>query len=331
MVTLPLLLCRRYLGRAPRLEMIRRCQDARPLAVPEGMSLRVLALAAATLCACSGPPQLGLVPDGPEVPVDPQTLDPPDEPYFACSFFWRKSDAHDHTHTETVAIRTGTRRVELPGFEVALTSDWTGKPRLQLEVGMGDSALTSEHVFDGSPEVMTEAGHGFTGLQYLTDDDGAELQYWCGAAGPGFEPKMDTLANGEPVPPPPVDDAGEIILAPPELPTASVSCEASATTTDGKQLGPETFTVAPGGDHDLTALPPFWFSVHYQASRYEGSALIVDASDSADVTRPHTVHTLYQFAVSGPPTNTMEGPSFTGMQSLEVGGQMLRYRCWTDG
>lgn len=296
------------------------------------MSLRVLALAAAaTLCACSGPTQLGLPSDGPEDPVDPQTLEAPDEPHFACSFFWRKSDAHDNSHTENVAIRSGTQRVELHGFEVAVTSDWADKPRLQLEIGMGDSTLASEHVFDGAPEPMTEAGHGFTGLQYLTNDAGAELQYWCGAAGPGFDPEMDSLPDGDPVPPPPVDEAGEIILAPPELPTASVSCEASATTIDGKQLGPETFTVGPGGDHDLTALAPFWFSVHYMASRYEGSALIVDASDSADVTRRPTVHTLYQFGVSGPPANTMVGPSFTGMQSLEQSGQTLRYRCWTDG
>lgn len=287
------------------------------------MSLRVLALVgAAAVCACSGPTQLGLPPDG---PADSPSLDVPDEPHFACSFFWRESVAHDHSQTENVAIRAGTQRVELQGFEVAVTSDWAQKPRLQLEIGMDDSALSSEHVFDGRPEPMTEAGHGFTGLQYLTNDAGAELQYWCGAAGPGFEPGDD------PVPPPPVDDAGEIILAPPELPTASVSCEASATTIDGTQLGPETFTVGPGGDHDLTALDPFVFSVRYQASRYEGSALIVDASGSADLTRAPTLHTLYQFGEPGPPANTMVGPSFTGMQSLEQSSHTLRYRCWTDG
>ncbi|MGH1345846.1 MAG: hypothetical protein ACRBN8_30055 [Nannocystales bacterium] len=293
------------------------------------MSLRVASLAtAATLSACSGskppvPPPAGVV-DTAEA-----SAEPPDEPHFACSFFWRKSVAHDHSHTETLAVRSGTRRVELHGFEVAATSDWTGKPRLELEIRMGDSALTSEHVFDGTPERMTEAGHGFTGLQYLTDDAGAELQYWCGAAGPGFDAEMDSLPGDDP-PPPPVDDAGEIVLAPPELPTASVSCEASATTMGGKLLGPETFTVKPGGDHELTALAPFVFSVHSMASRYEGSALIVDASDSADATTMPTVHTLYQFGVSGPPGNTMVGPSFTGMQSLEIGGQTLRYRCWSD-
>lgn len=293
------------------------------------MSLRVLALTAAvTLGACSGPTQLGLPPDGPE---DPQTSEAPAEPHFACSLFWRDSDAHSNSRTQSVAIRTGTQRLELPGFEVAVTSDWTDKPGLGLEIRMGDAVSSSEHVFEGTPESMTEAGHGFTGLQYLTDDAGAELQYWCGAAGPGFEPKMDTLASGDPVPPPPVDDAGEIILAPPELPTTRVSCEASATTAEGKQLGPETFTVGPGGDHDLTALDPFAFSVRYQASRYEGSALIVDASASTDLTQPPTVHTLYQFAQSGPPANTMVGPSFTGMQSLEQSGHTLRYRCWTDG
>lgn len=260
---------------------------------------------------------------------DPQTLETPDEPHFACSFFWRKSDAHSNAHTEQVAIRAGTQRVELHGFEVAVTSDWADKPKLGLEIGLGDSVVRSEHEFEGTPERMTEAGHGFTGLQYLTDDAGGELQYWCGAAGPGFDPEMDSLPGDEPVPPP-VDDAGEIILAPPELPTASVSCEASATTIEGKQLGPETFTVKPGGDHDLTSLSPLVFSVHYQASRYEGSALIIDASDSADVTRQPTVHTLYQFAVSGPPANTMVGPSFTGKQTLQLSGQTLRYRCWTD-
>lgn len=293
------------------------------------MRPRLASLAtAAILSACSGPTQLGLPPDGPVDAAEP-SAEAPDEPHFACSFFWRKSDAHDHSHTETIAIRAGTQRVELHGFEVAAKSDWAGKPWLDLTIGMGDSALTSEHVFDGTPERMTEAGHGFTGLQYLTDDAGAELQYWCGAAGPGFDSEMDSVPGDEPSPPT-VDDAGEIVLAPPELPTASVSCEASATTIDGEQLGPETFTVKPGGDHELTALAPFVFSVHYMASRYEGSALIVDASDSVDATRRPIVHTLHQFAVSGPPENTMVGPSFTGMQSLEVGGQTLRYRCWTD-
>lgn len=44
---------------------------------------------------------------------------------------------------------------------------------------------------------------------------------------------------------------------------------------------------------DLTDLAPFWFSVHYMAPRFEGSALVVDASGSGGLTRlAHRAHPL---------------------------------------
>ncbi|MBV1858099.1 MAG: hypothetical protein KUG77_06775 [Nannocystaceae bacterium] len=279
------------------------------------MSFRILAPAAvAILCGCPGASQHVGAPSAPT--EGPASADGE----LGCSFHWRESDGHEHTQTEEVELSAGTKRVTLHGFEVVVTAETTGKPKLTVETTVGEARVRSVYeVEDGSPAALRH-GHGFSGLQYLTDPTGAELQYFCGATGAPAD--VDEVADE--------DDPAETVLAPNAAATSKVSCEVSVATADGTESTPEVFTLDPGQNHELSGLHPFTFSAYYQASRYEGSALIINTGDPAAA--PETapmVHTLYQFGLE-PPANSLRGPSFTGLLTVMRAGARLRYRCWTE-
>lgn len=270
------------------------------------LSTRLLAASLLLTCACSTSTSAGQ-------PLSPSPTNGGER--IACSFWARTSTGSMSETPAVLEVGDAAESLSLAGFDIEATMipSGDGGRALRVETMVDDAAVHSLFDFgsQAAPMHLPAGGHGFTGLRYLTSDAGNELQYACGAYAEGVDVK-DALASQ---------------TAPgPGLGAGDVSCEFVVTEASGAELGREQFTLAPGGTKDVPALGAFSISVRRIEAGPESGGVIVDVGS--------TVHTLYQLTEPGRPANTMantmEGPSFTGSQTLEREGQVLRHRCWSD-
>ena len=230
----------------------------------------------------------------------------------ACSF-WARTGAGPMSETPTVLeVGEAAETLSLAGFDIeaAMIPSDDGGRTLRVATVVDDTTVQSRFDFGtrAAPSHLPAGGHGFTGLRYLTAPaTGNELQYACGAYAEGVDVSDELASQGAPGP---------------GLGAGDVACELAVTDDAGTELGRETFTLAPGGSREIEALGAFAMTVRRIEPGPESGGVVIDVGPN--------VHTLYQLTAPGRPANTLEGPSFTGEQTLERDGQVLRYRCWSD-
>lgn len=252
--------------------------------------------------------------------VDALLVDAAPGDRLACSFYWRQSVSHSHTAEKHVPLDHASGSFTLETFDV----DWAVEPSadggrvLALNTLVGDTRVRSEYDFGAanSPAHLPRGGHGFTGLRYLTNPSTeAEMQFFCGAYADDTPFENDVMSQRTP---------GRGVEPP-----ANIACDFTAVDPHGESKS-RAFELQSGDEKHITSLGPFAIGVRYDSPGADSGGITVDVGEPGDEDRMSTVHTLYQLSARELPANTMRGESFTGAQSLDMGGHRLAYRCWTS-
>lgn len=242
----------------------------------------------------------------------------------ACSFFWRKSDAHGFrkANERTVAFDdVGVRDFQLRDFDfsVQVGESKGGGRELLVSAKVGHAEISERYDFGahGGAAHLPDGGHGFTGLRYLTHPkSSAEVQFWCGSYDAKVDVKDEMAAQSAPGPSAPKGSTLECNAA---------VLDAGGKTLDAKTLDAKTLDPA---ESPKVRLGDFEIEARYFPGEYDSGGLVFDVS-SKDM--PRVVHSLYQLNGSDLPANIIASPSFTGVHELKATGstQRLRYSCRT--
>ena len=238
----------------------------------------------------------------------PQAPGRTDADRIACSFHWRRSNAHDFRPRDeaTVLLRKpgDGRELSLGDTKVRVTlgDSSGGGHRLLIAVDAGTTRIDDDYDFGAStfPVNHPPGGLGFTGLTYVTHPkSGSELQYLC-------------------------ESGAEATYGPAAPSNATVSCEAEHIDLDGEQL---FFDIDPRGTAAFDAKRGA-MEIHagYSPGQYDASAFVVDAGPGANVRSFVQGH-------NNLPVNAFVGAQgFTGTRTIEhtVTGETLAYSCWVQ-
>ncbi len=237
----------------------------------------------------------------------------------ACSFFWRKSDAHSFRKADerTVAFDDVAKREFRLGdfdFAVRVTESKAGGRELVVSAEAGPAEISEQYDFGqhGGAAHLPGGGAGFTGLRYLTHPKSrAEVQFWCGS----YDAKADV--NDE--------MAAQSSPGPAAAERSTLECSATLVDSGGKALDAKTFVP---GESPKLRLGEFEIEAQYSRGEYDSGGVVLDVS-TKDM--PRVVHSLYQLQGQELPANIIAGPSFTGVHELSESGspERLRYSCRT--
>jgi hypothetical protein len=245
----------------------------------------------------------------------------------ACHFAWRRdvTTGHDPKNRRTQALaKTGTRESFALGdfaIDVAYESVADGT---QLRIDVGDPTFGVHESYDfGKANVsanLPSAGHGFTGLRYVTHPrTKSELQYMCAAVARGQSLANDGWMQARPGPAAPA--------------SAGVRCRFEHLLRSGSWQVLEPFGDvtraeggAPTGRGAAHRTGVFTFAASYLAGGEESGVVMVDVQWGGA-----TLRDFYQLMDDDRPSNLFAGAGFTGTRELEdrQTRSRLRYRCET--
>lgn len=251
---------------------------------------------------------------------------PADGARIVCNFAWRPAVTQSFRRADQrriqLTIDRATRAFRLGELDVTLDYELRStapNPGLHIAIGAGGRTIAEDdYRFPGGamPNNLPRAGHGFTGLSYVTPPDGTgELQHQCVVARPGDPSVDDGWVIGRPGPAAP---AGSHVVC-----DATLEVPGAAPVRRRLDLGDPT--LQRGINFSLSAsaqLGPFHMGLTYFPGNFESGAAIVDVSNGQA-----SVRAFHQTVDDELPASLADG-GYTGRRThTAANGARLRYTC----